>query len=261
MNINLPYLPERQPKPRTQGLTMAMDKGLSLRETENFIESSADYVDLAKLAFGTAVFSKNVEEKIALYKQANIKAYFGGTMFEAFIIRNMFDDFRRFIEKMKVEVVEVSDGSMHIDHKEKLGYIKALASQVTVVSEVGSKVSGVVITQDEWVNYMKTEMEAGSWKVIAEARESGTIGIYHSDGSADNELIHALMKEVGSDKIIWEAPNKSQQAMFIQELGAHVNLGNVAPAEVISLESLRLGLRGDTFFRFLPQEYQSKKQL
>jgi len=130
-----------------------------------------------------------------------------------------------------------------------------------VVSEVGSKVSGVVLSNQEWVQSMQTELQAGSWKVIAEARESGTIGIYHSDGSADKELISALMQGVGSEKIIWEAPVKSQQAMFIQQLGAEVNLGNVAPTEVIALESLRLGLRGDTFFNFLPKELHAKKQL
>ncbi len=261
MNILLPYLPERSQKPRSQGLTMMMDKGLSLRETENFIESSGAFTDLAKLAFGTAVFAGNVPEKIALYKQANIKAYFGGTLFEAFIIRGMFDEFRRFVDQMGVEVVEVSDGSMKIEHAEKLEYIRQLARQVTVVSEVGSKVSGVVLSNQEWVQSMQTELQAGSWKVIAEARESGTIGIYHSDGSADKELISALMQGVGSEKIIWEAPVKSQQAMFIQQLGAEVNLGNVAPTEVIALESLRLGLRGDTFFNFLPKELHAKKQL
>ena len=261
MNINLPFLPQRTEKPRKTGLTMMMDKGLSIREAENYIESAGEFTDLVKIAFGTGIFAKNIETKIQLYKQAGIRVHFGGTLFEAFAVRNCFDEFRHFIEKYKMDAVEVSDGSMTIPHDRKLEYIRILSQQVTTLSEVGSKMQGVVITPDSWASQMKSELEAGAWKVIAEARESGTIGIYNSDGSADKELIAMLDREIGRDNILWEAPNKNQQVWFIKQFGANVNLGNVATGEVVALESLRLGLRGDTFFQFLPDELQHLKQI
>ena len=261
MNITLPFLPERPEKPRKTGLTMMMDKGLSIREAECFIESAGEYTDLIKLAFGTGVFAKNIETKMQLYRQAGIRVHFGGTLFEVFIVRNCFDEFRRFLDKYGMDTVEVSDGSMVIPHDKKLEYIRILSQQATVLSEVGSKMQGVIITPDSWVNDMKSELDAGAWKVIAEARESGTIGIYHSDGSADKELIASLDKEIGHDRILWEAPNKNQQVWFIRQFGANVNLGNVATNEVVALESLRLGLRGDTFFDFLPDELQHMRQI
>ena len=254
MNIDLPFLPARTVKTRETGVTMMMDKGLSIREAEDFIESSGEFTDLVKIAFGTGVFAKNIETKIRLYREANICVHFGGTLFEAFVVRDRFNDFRHFIDKYDMNAVEVSDGSMNIAHDKKLEYIRALSGQATVLSEVGSKIQGVVITPDTWVSCMKSELEAGAWKVIAEARESGTIGIYKADGSADKELIALLDKEIGRDNILWEAPNKNQQVWFIKQFGANVNLGNVATGEVVALESLRLGLRGDTFFQFLPDE-------
>ena len=261
MNIHLPFLPERTEKPRETGLTMMMDKGLSIRETECFIETAGDFTDFVKIAFGTGIFAKNIEHKIQLYQQAGIQVYFGGTMFEAFIVRNQFNEFRQFLDKHQLNTVEVSDGSMTIPHDKKLEYIQILSVQATVLSEVGSKIQGVVIEPEVWVSHMKSELEAGAWKVIAEARESGTIGIYHSDGSANKPLIKSLDREIGHDRILWEAPNKNQQVWFIQQFGANVNLGNVPNVEVVALESLRLGLRGDTFFNFLPDELQHLKQL
>ena len=261
MNIELPFLPDRTSKPRENGLTMMMDKGLSVREAECFVESAGEYTDLIKIAFGTGVFARNVEEKIRLYERAGIRVHFGGTLFEAFIVRNLFDEFRRFLDKYKMQTVEVSDGSMNIPHDRKLEYIRVLSRQATVLSEVGSKMQGVVLTPDVWANYMKSELEAGSWKVIAEARESGTIGIYRNDGSADKDLIVGLGEKIGSENILWEAPNKNQQVWFIKLFGSNVNLGNVATGEVVSLESLRLGLRGDTFFEFLPEELQHLRQI
>jgi len=151
-------------------------------------------------------------------------------------------------------MVEVSDGSYEFEHDDKLDYISRLSQEFTVVSEVGSKKKNVVYTPDQWVAMMKSELEAGSVKVIAEARESGTVGIYNDDGSVNLELINAISKEIGFGNVLWEAPLKQQQAWFISNFGANVNLGNIAPNEIIALESLRLGLRGDTFFAFLPDE-------
>ena len=259
MNYILPYIPERSAKPRQRGITMMMDKGLSLRETENFIETSSEYTDLVKFGFGTSAITNNLAEKVKLYKQAGIEPYFGGTLFEAFVIRDMFDDYVRTINKYGIDTLEISDGSMTMAHNKKLDYISKLSENFRVLSEVGSKQKGLVIPPDKWIESMKTELEAGSWKVIAEARESGTVGIFHSNGSANEELIIDISQHIPSEKIIWEAPTGKQQVYFINHYGAEVNLGNIATHDVIPLECLRLGLRGDTFFNFLPEELKKLK--
>jgi phosphosulfolactate synthase len=250
----LPFLPERPLKPRNSGLTMVMDKGLSIREAEDFMSVGSEYTDFVKLGFGTSLITPGFEKKISIYKNAGVIPYFGGTLFEAFIVRNMFKEFVDFLDRCEVDMVEVSDGSYDIEHLKKLEYINKLAQRGTVISEVGSKKKDVVYTPDEWVAMMKAELIAGSVKVIAEARESGTTGIYNEDGSINNKIILAIAEHVKLENVIWEAPLKSQQAWFIKHFGANVNLGNIAPNEIIPLESLRLGLRGDTFFQFLPEE-------
>jgi phosphosulfolactate synthase len=251
--IKLPFIPDRGKKPRSQGLTMVMDKGLSLREAEDLISVAGQHVDLVKLGFGTAMVSNRVHEKIALYRQANIRPYLGGTLFEAFIARNMFDDYRRLIDSLGLFLAEVSDGTLEMENEVKCEYIRELSKNVTVISEVGSKKADVVIPDEKWVSMMKSELDAGSWKVIAEAREGGNIGIYGLDHAANTQLIDCILKQVKPDDVIWEAPIKNQQAWFINLLGANVNLGNIAPNEVIALETLRIGLRGDTFFNYLPK--------
>ncbi len=259
MNFNLPFSPERSSRPREYGLTMMMDKGLSVKEAEGFIESSAEYTDLVKLGFGTALITKNLVEKVNLYKSAGLNPYFGGTLFELFIIRGMFKEYRDFIKKCGLEYLEISDGSIKMDHNEKLKYIKELSKDFTVISEVGYKVKNVELSPDEWVENMQSELESGSWKVIAEARESGTIGIYHPDGSVNKDIISGITNKIPHEKIIWEAPNKNQQVYFISLLGANTNLGNIAPFEIVALEALRLGFRGDTFFNFLPDKFLKYK--
>src|SRR5688572_13024205 len=254
MNTALPHLPKRTKMPRKDGVTMVMDKGLSLGEAEDMIESSGELIDFVKLGFGTSIITKNLSEKIKLYKQANIKTYFGGTLFEAFIVRNMFDEYLAYLDKYGIDTVEVSDGSIVVNHDKKCDYIHKLAKTYTVLSEVGSKEEGIIIHPGMWIKMMNKELEAGSWKVIAEARESGTVGIYRSSGHAHTALVNKITNSVKRENIIWEAPQKSQQVWWIKLLGANVNLGNIAPNEVISLETLRLGLRGDTFFTFLPKE-------
>jgi phosphosulfolactate synthase len=248
----LPFIPERPAKPRSSGLTMVMDKGLSIREAEDFMSVGSEYTDYVKLGFGTSLLTPGYEKKIKIYKKAGTIPYFGGTLFEAFIVRNMFEDFVKFVEKNEVSLVEISDGSYDFDHSRKLEYISKLAKKVTVISEVGSKKKDVIYSPDEWVAMMKAELDAGSVKVIAEARESGTTGIYNDDGSVNNEIIKAISTHVKLENVLWEAPMKSQQAWFIKNFGANVNLGNIEPHEIIPLESLRCGLRGDTFFQFLP---------
>jgi phosphosulfolactate synthase len=253
ISINLPHMPQRTERPRRSGLTMVMDKGLSLRQVEDFLEASEDYVDVVKLGFGTSVVSKNVKEKIALYKKAGIKTYLGGTLLEAFIVRGKFDEYLKHIESLKLDMAEVSDGSIHLEHDKKCEYINKLAKHVTVLSEVGSKEEGIIIHPQKWVKMMKAELDAGSWKVIAEARESGTVGIFHRNGGAHVMLIKKIVSKIPAESIIWETPQKSQQVYFIKLMGANVNLGNIGPDDVIPLETLRIGLRGDTFFSYLPE--------
>ena len=260
MNFPLTHVPERTSGNRDFGLTMMMDKGLSLKESEHYIESSAPFTDLVKFGFGTALITRDLKEKVKLYQSAGLKPYFGGTLFEMFYVRGEFDAYKRFVSESGLGNVEVSDGTIKMDHEEKLECIAILAKDFEVLSEIGSKVKGVELSNDVWVSQMKTELESGAWKVIAEARESGTIGIYQSDGSANQELIDAIMKEISVNDVLWEAPNKAQQTMFIQMVGANVNLGNIAPNEVVSLEALRCGMRGDTFFDVLPEEFHSRKQ-
>lgn len=255
MNFRLPHMPVRPAQPRESGLTMVMDKGLSLREAEDLCDISAPYCDLIKLGFGTSIITNRLLDKIRLYKSAGLRPYFGGTLFEAFAVRNMLDDYRRFLEEYEMEMVEVSDGVMELEHNLKCEYITTLSKEYTVLSEVGTKLKGKEISNDQWISYMTTELSAGAWKVIAEARESGNMGIYNDDGSANFELVLSLKKALDPNTILWEAPLKNQQVWFIKLLGPNVNLGNIATNEIIPLETLRLGLRGDTLLTFLPSNH------
>ncbi len=258
MNFILPYIPERPEKPRNSGITMMMDKGLSIRQVEDFLSVSSELTDVVKLGFGTSFVTKQLEQKIKLYKEAGMKVYLGGTLFEAFIIRNMFEDYRKLLDKFKLECAEVSDGSIVMNHQKKCEYINILSKNHTVFSEVGSKEAGIIIHPAKWVSMMNTELEAGSWKVIAEARESGNVGIYRPNGNAHTILINKILAKVKREDILWEAPQKAQQVWFIKLLGENVNLGNISYEDVIPLETLRLGLRGDTFFSYLPNELKQK---
>ncbi|MCX6291945.1 MAG: phosphosulfolactate synthase [Bacteroidetes bacterium] len=251
MNFTLEGIPKRSKKPRESGITMVMDKGLSVRQAEDLVESGAEWIDLLKLGFGSAYVTPNLEKKIAVYRSAGLPVYFGGTLLEAFIIRNQFDEYRKLLDKFKMTHAEVSDGSILLAHSKKCEHIKKLSKQVTVISEVGSKEEGIIIHPNKWIEMIEKELHAGAWKVIAEARESGTVGIYRPSGKAHVVLINKIIAKIPPDKIIWETPNKSGQTYFIKLLGANVNLGNIAPNEVLALESLRIGLRSDTFFEFI----------
>jgi phosphosulfolactate synthase len=251
LNFSLTEVPERAVKPRELGVTMVMDKGLCIREAEDMLAGSGPYIDIIKLGFGSSYVTPNLEKKIEVYRAANVPVYFGGTLLEAFIIRNRFEDYLRLLEKYKMTHAEISDGSITLPHGEKCEYIRKLTKYVTVISEVGSKEEGIIIHPVKWIEMMTKELEAGVWKVIAEARESGTVGIYRPNGKAHVVLINKITAKVPVEKIIWETPQKSQQVYFIKHFGANVNLGNIATNDVIALESLRVGLRSDTFFQFL----------
>ncbi len=237
---------------------MVMDKGLGLRQAQDLIDSAGHLVDLVKLGFGTSFITPNLNEKIALYQSAGLKVYLGGTLFEAFVARGQFKDYRKLLDKLNLDTVEVSDGSINLPGKEKCKFISELARNFTVLSEVGSKETGILISPTKWVNMMRSELDAGSWKVIAEARESGTVGIYRPNGHAHTTLVNRIIAKISMQDILWEAPQKPQQVWFIKQMGANVNLGNIAPEEVIPLETLRLGLRGDTFFQYLPEQVADK---
>ena len=230
---------------------MVMDKGLSLRQVEEVIEICSDYIDIVKLGWATSYVTPNLQEKIDLYKSAGIPVYLGGTLFEAFIVRDQFDDYRAVLDKYGIEHAEVSDGSIELDHDKKCEYIRALAGQVTVLSEVGSKDAEKIIPPYQWIQLMQKELDAGAWKVIGEAREGGTVGLFRSSGEVRSGLVQEILTKIPNEKIIWEAPQKEQQVWFIKLCGSNVNLGNIAPNEVIPLETIRLGLRGDTFNHFL----------
>lgn len=251
MNFFLKNIPERTQQPRQYGITMAMDKGLGLDDVRNFMSVASPFVDIVKFGFGTAFVTNRLRDKIEIYKEHNMPVYFGGTLFEAFLIRGQFDDYLGVIKDYGLNYVEVSDGSITIPHEEKCKYIAELAKHVTVLSEVGSKDAAHIIPPYKWIELMKAELEAGAKYVIAEARESGNVGIYRGSGEVREGLVQEILTQIPSEKIIWEAPQKAQQVYFLELLGANVNLGNIPPSEVLPLEAMRNGLRGDTFHMFL----------
>jgi len=244
-------IPSRASKPREEGLTMVMDKGLSLNEAENMVALKSELTDIVKLGFGTSLLTRFIDKKINLYQKSGMMVYTGGTLFEAFVIRNQFDDFCKLMDKLKLEMVEVSDGSISINHDVKCEYIQKLSKNFNVISEIGSKDESIILDDSQWISFMKKELDAGSWKVIAEAREGGNVGMFDPNGNIKKDLIDKITSNISVDKILWEAPQKKQQVWFINSFGANVNLGNISPNDIISLECLRLGLRGDTFENYL----------
>lgn len=254
MNFKLKNIPERVAKPRQSGITMVMDKGLSYREVEDFISVAGPYTDIVKLGFGTSYVTPGLDKKIRLYHEAGIPVYFGGTLFEAFIVRKKFDDYRKLLNQYSITHAEVSDGSIEMHEDVKCEYIRQLAQDFVVISEVGSKDAEKIIPPYKWIELMKSEIQAGVWKVIAEARESGNVGIFRGTGEVRSGLVEEILTQIPAETIIWETPLKAQQVYFIKLGGANINLGNIAPNEVIPLETLRIGLRGDSFHFFLKSE-------
>lgn len=255
MNFPLKQIPERTQAPRSYGLTMVMDKGMGIVDVKNFLSVAAPYVDVVKLGFGTAYVTNNLKEKLAIYKENNIPVYFGGTLFEAFLVRDQLDDYINSMKEFGIDLVEVSDGSVSIAHTEKCKYIERLVKEgFTVLSEVGSKDASHVMPPYKWIEQMSAELSAGSQYVIAEAREAGNIGIYRGTGEVREGLVQEILTKIPAEQILWEAPQKAQQLYFLELLGCNVNLGNIAPAEIIPLEAMRIGLRGDTFDLYLDKK-------
>jgi phosphosulfolactate synthase len=239
-------LPQRPGKPRTEGLTHVIDKGLNLRDIEGLFDTAGQFVDIVKLGWGTSYVTNNLEKKIALYRYFDTPIVCGGTLFEAVYARGRMDEFKSWLTEHRFSHVEISDGSLEIPREQKLELIADFARDFTVLSEVGSKDPDVVFAPYQWVAWIKEELDAGAVKVITEARETGTAGIFRRDGDMRTGLLEEIVHEISLHDLIFEAPTKSSQAWFVKSFGPNVNLGNIPPDEVIPLETLRLGLRGDT---------------
>ncbi len=257
INVDIPGLPKRPGKPREEGLTYVLDKGLSVRQVEDLVDVAAAYIDMVKLGWGTSVITPGLERKLDAYRSKGIEAYFGGTLFEAFYLRNQTERYLDYLRTLKIRVIEVSDGCLEIEHAEKVDLIARLASEFEVLSEVGSKDADHIMPPYRWVDMIRAELHAGSTRVLCEARESGTVGLYRPTGEVREGLVDEIVDMVGKDRIIFEAPRKTQQVWFLKHLGPNVNLANIFPEEVIPLETLRLGLRGDTLLDFYRDSSQT----
>jgi phosphosulfolactate synthase len=250
MSFQLKNLPSRSEKPRNEGITLVLDKGYSVREAEDFCEVASEKVDIIKLGWGTSYVTQNLEAKLDVYAKHEIPVYFGGTLFEAYMLRDQLDAYVALMRRFNVRHVEVSNGTIWLSDKKKLDIINNLSKEFTVLSEVGSKNPNDIMPPYKWVKMINGELEAGAWKVICEARESGTVGVFRPNGEVRSGLIDEIADQISVDHLIFEAPQKEQQVWFIRKFGSNVNLGNIQPSEVISVETLRLGLRSDTLFDF-----------
>ncbi|MGD9696421.1 MAG: phosphosulfolactate synthase [Thermoleophilia bacterium] len=244
-------VPARSPKPRSVGLTHVIDKGLNLRDIEGLFDTAGRYVDVVKLGWGTSYVTNNLEKKISLYRSFETPVVCGGTLFEAAVARGRIDEYRRWLSDNRFSHVEVSDGTIELPRERKLELIAKLAHDFVVLSEVGSKDTETVFPPYMWVNWMKEELAAGAWKVIAEGRETGTAGLYRPTGEMRTGLVEEIVHSISPADVIFEAPTKASQAGLVKIIGPDVNLGNIPPGEVIPLETLRLGLRSDTMNELL----------
>jgi phosphosulfolactate synthase len=245
-------LPERSSKPRVRGLTHVLDKGLSVAQVDGLVEVAGEFVDVVKLGWGTAVATANLRAKLDRYRDHGLPVVLGGTLTELAIAQGRVEGLIAWLRELGIGHVEVSDGTIALSHDHKLDLIRRLAQEFTVFSEVGSKDAAVIMAPYRWVEQIEQELAAGAWKVIAEARESGTAGIYRPDGEPRMGLVDEIVHEVDQHAIVWEAPRKEQQVFFLKRFGSEVNLGNIPPEEVLGLETLRLGLRSDTADLALP---------
>lgn len=261
MSFQLSHLPERTQKPRNSGITLALDSGYSVRQTEDFCEVSSEFVDIVKLGWGTSYVTPNLDQKLEVYRSYNLPVYLGGTLFEAYVLRDELDNYVELLHKYNIEHVEVSNGTIWLSEAKKLDIIKELSKEFTVLSEVGSKNPDAIIPPYKWVKMINNELEAGAWKVICEAREAGTVGLFRPNGEIRSGLIDEIADQISVEKLIFEAPQKDQQVWFIKKFGSNVNLGNISPPKVIPLETLRLGLRSDTLFDFYSIDDEEIKDL
>lgn len=253
MNPLAPRLPSRATKPRSTGLTMVIDGGIPLTMFADIISSTPELIDFVKFGWGTAIVTGGLQQKIDVLREHGIGFYLGGTLFEKYVMQERFDDYKRFCAELGCEHVEVSNGTVTMSNAEKASYIRKLAGDFTVVSEVGFKDPNrsEQLPPSKWIEYINEDLAAGATMVTLEARESGKSGICRPDGALRFGLIEDVLSAgVGQDQLLFEAPTTTLQTYFITRLGTDVNLGNVPASAVIGLETLRLGLRADTLTQF-----------
>ena len=249
-------LPERSSKPRKAGVTMVIDKGVPLGYFTDLIQSAGDFVDFVKFGWGTSVVSTTIEEKIRVLQDSNVAFYLGGTLFEKYIVQNRFDQFRALCASYGCEYVEVSNGTVDLSDERKSQYVAALCKDFKVISEVGYKDQGrsEMMAPYKWIKYIEADVAAGATLVTLETRESGRGGMCRADGELRYGLVEEiLMSGVDSTALLFEAPSTELQSYFVRRLGPDVNLGNIPPADIVGLETIRLGLRSDTFMAFEPE--------
>jgi len=239
-------LPPRSAKPREQGITHVLDRGLSVAAVEGLIEVAGASVDLVKLGWGTALATENLDRKLRTYREHAIPVVLGGTLTELAIAQDRLESLIGWLHELGIAHIEISDGTIELDHNRKIELIERLSKEFVVLSEVGSKDDTRIMAPYRWVEQIEQELAAGAWKVIAEARESGTVGIFRHDGEVRMGLIDEIAHAISPDRILFEAPRKDQQVWFVRRFGPDVNLGNIAADDVLSLETIRLGLRSDT---------------
>jgi len=235
---------------RGDRITLVLDKGQGLSAVRDMLQAGADYITMVKLGWGTSYVTKNLEKKIALYKEYSINVYLGGTLFELAYLKGKLEEYIGFLKKAGITTIEISNGTLEITPKEKTALIEKLSRDFTVLSEIGSKDAETIMPPYKWIELARAELAAGAKKIICESRESGTVGIYRASGEVRFGLIDELITQVEPNNLIFEAPLKSQQVWFVRKFGADVNLGNIAFDDVIALETLRMGLRGDTLEMF-----------
>jgi phosphosulfolactate synthase len=243
-------LPARPPKPRARGLTHVIDPGLSARDAEGMMESVGEYVDLVRFGWGTAYITRELRRKLDLYKSFSLPTMLGGTLTELAWLQGKVDELRRWLDDLRIEHVEVSSGVVPMPSDDKLELIRTLASDRTVYAEVGEKDPRALMAPYRWVELIREALEAGATQVVCEGRADGSAGVYRPDGEVRTGLVDEVAHEIDINRLIFEAPQRQQQIWFIERFGTDVNVGNVHPRDVISLETLRVGLRADTLRMF-----------
>ncbi|MGH2857133.1 MAG: phosphosulfolactate synthase [Solirubrobacteraceae bacterium] len=243
---DLLQLPERTAKPREAGITHVLDRGLSVAQIDGLVEVAGEYIDIVKLGWGTAVATGNLEAKLARYRHHGVHVMFGGTLTELAIAQDRLDRLVAWLHELGLEHIELSDGTLNLEPDRKLELISHLAAEFTVLAEVGSKDDTRIMAPFRWVEQIQAALEAGAWKVIAEGRESGTVGIFRHDGEVRQGLVDEILHAVPGERILFDAPRREQQVWFVRRLGPDANLGNITPEDVLSLETIRVGLRSDT---------------
>jgi phosphosulfolactate synthase len=239
-------LPARAAKPRSRGITHVLDSGLTPEGTRAFLGQAGHLVDIVKVGWGIGYVDPELSTRVPICTEHGCPVSLGGTLLEVAALQDRVGELRDWALSVGMTHIEVSNGLRALTASRKHALVRELAADFVVLAETGAKEGNYPPTPAEWAQEMTRDLEAGASLVIAEGRESGTVGLYHADQGIREDLVSAILAWIPADKVIFEAPGKSQQAWFVRQYGADVNIGNVAPASVLALETLRLGLRADT---------------